>query len=466
MELRPYQNEAIKLLQHNFRNGIKRMILCLPTGSGKTIVFSQIAYLAMQKNKRVLICAHRKELLKQASKTNNCEVIMVEKLNNQIKKGFDVNAFDLIIIDEAHIGNFRKILPNYKNFLIGATATPISKPPLNKDYNDIVCNIDIPKLIEQGYLSKPKTFLKTAVDVSKLQIKSGDFSAQSLSDNYDKPKVYEGIVNDYVNQFKGKKAIVFCCNIQHSINTCKEFIKQGINAIHIDSNMPDAERDLNIKIFTQLKDVVLCNCSIATTGFDVPNIDLVIVNRATISLALWLQMCGRGSRITPDKSDFTILDYGENIIRHGHWEAHRDWIKIFNKPESKKKEAPAPVKECPECKAMVYASAKICNYCNHIFDIKTVPILEGELKEILYKKAQKNHVGKLYSELSLLDLLEVAKINNWKIGFVERILFWHNPIGLNTYWDSKDYEQGYRHRRRLLFESQPPTINYRVKLKI
>lgn len=465
MELRPYQKEAINLVKEKFQKKIKRVILCLPTGAGKTVVFSDICNQVQLKGNRVLILTHRKELKKQAEKTNNCDVMMIEKLNNQIKSGkLDINSYNLVIIDEAHIGNFKKVLPTYNNFLIGATATPISKLPLNLIYNDIVCNIDIPKLIDLRFLSKPKTYLKTAVDVSKLQIKAGDFSAQSLSENYDKPKVYEGLVNDYVQKFNGQKAIVFCCNIEHSKHVAEEFIRQGVNALHIDSNMPEAERDLNIKVFTELKNVVLCNCSIATTGFDVPDIEMVIVNRATMSLALWLQMCGRGSRVTETKSTFTILDYGENIIRHGHWEADRNWHKIFFKKESKKKEQAAPLKECPECKAIVPASTKVCEYCEHVFEAKSIIVPPAELQEIIYKKVQNNHVGKQYSELSLADLLEVKFVKGWKQSFVERILYTFNRNGLNEFWKQKGYNYGYTNRQLDKFASEKPIINYRVKL--
>ncbi len=462
--LRPYQHDSINLVQSIFRSGIKRVVLCLPTGSGKTIVFSQIAKFAQSKNKRVLILAHRKELLKQANKTNNCDITMVETLNNQIKKGFNINSYDLVIVDEAHIGNFKKVLTGYDNFLIGATATPISKPPLSLIYNDIVCNVDIPKLIEQGYLSKPKTYLKTAVDISKLEIKLGEFTNQSLSDNYDKPKVYEGLVNDYIEKFIGKKAIVFCCNIQHSKNVTNEFIKQGIKAIHIDSEMPDKERDLNIQIFTQLDNAVLCNCSIATTGFDVPNIEIVIVNRATKSISLWLQMCGRGSRITETKKRFTILDYGENIIRHGHWEADRDWKKLFFAKEKTKKEQAAPVKECPDCKAIVYASAKICQYCEHIFDVKTIVIPPGELKEVEYKKFQTDLAGKYIYDLNLNELMLLKKVKNYKQTFIESIMFASNKDILFDFWKQKGYADKYKNMRLELFNSRALVKNFIVKI--
>lgn len=471
MSLRPYQSDSIDAVQSMFASGKKRVILCAPTGSGKTIMFSDIAWKAFVKAKRVMILTHRKELLKQAGKSNNCEIVMVETLHNRIKKGFDVNQVDLMIIDEAHIGSFRKILEHYKGYLIGATATPIAKPPLCLLYDDIVCNVDIPSLISQGFLSRPKTFVKTSVDVSELKVSKGDYSEASLDNLYNKPKVYTGMVDDYIRMANGIKAIVFCVNIEHTINCYLEFKARGVEVYMIHSNMKEWERDLAIDQFTASKNGVLVNASIATTGFDVPDILLVIINRATTSLALWLQMCGRGSRIIDailskligrsEKKDFTIWDYGDNVVRLGHWEAERNWKKIFfDTGKKKKKDQAAPVKTCENCQAVVYASAKKCPHCGNEFPVNTIVLPEGKLKELVYKRLE----GKWLWQLEYNDVFEVAKDKGWKQGFVERILFYkeEGPTRpehpLQRFYDSKEYHQGYRDRKIAQYteENRPP----------
>ncbi len=427
----------------------------------------------------MLIITHRKELLKQANKINTCEIAMVEKLKNRIKKNkIDINSYDVLIIDEAHIGNFIPILNIYKGFVVGATATPLRRPSLSLLYDDIINNISISKLIEQGYLAKPRTFAKTDVDVSKLEIKNGEYTDESLDKAYNKPLIYEGMVKDYIEKYNGVKAIVFCVNIEHTINVHREFIKHGIYTYLVHSKMPESERDEAIENFRLSSGCVLVNASIATTGFDVPDVELIIVNRATRSLVLWSQICGRGSRTTDTKKSFTILDYGSNVIRLGFWETDRDWKKIFfDLGKRKKAEQPAPTKICPEdkkdinhkfgCGAMIYASAKICPHCQYIFNKESIPIPEGELKELIYKKVE----GKKIYDLSYGELFEVAKAKGWKQSFVERILYHkHHPDdvdkkewAINKFWDEKNYKPGYRYRRLEKFSSEARPKNFFIK---
>ena len=116
--LRDYQIDSVAQVGAAFREGSKRVILCLPTGAGKTVIFSDIAAKAASKGKRVGIVTHRRELLSQAGRLNSCDILMVETLNNRIKKGLDLSQYDLLVIDEAHIGNFRKVLDKFNGFVI------------------------------------------------------------------------------------------------------------------------------------------------------------------------------------------------------------------------------------------------------------------------------------------------------------------------------------------------------------
>ena len=190
--LRPYQLDSVAQVQKAFVSGSRRVILCLPTGAGKTVIFSDIAAKAAEKGKRVAILTHRKELLSQAGKLNSCSVLMVETLNNQIKKGLDLNQYDLLVIDEAHIGNFRKVLEGFEGFVIGATATPLSNPPLKEQYNAIVCPVGIEQLIADRWLATPHTYAMHPVDTSQLATARGEFTEASLDDAFNRPKVYEG----------------------------------------------------------------------------------------------------------------------------------------------------------------------------------------------------------------------------------------------------------------------------------
>lgn len=392
---------------------------------------------------------------------------MVETLYNKIKRGtFDINSVDLLIIDEAHIGSFKKILSIYNGWVIGATATPFTKPSMALQYQEIVCNVDIPRLIADGFLSIPKTFVKTNVDINELEVKAGEYTEQSLDKLYNKPKAYAGMVDDYMREGNNRKAICFCANIEHTINVFNEFKSRGVNVFCAHSKQTDYERDRNIELFTASLDGVLVNANIATTGFDVPDITLVMVDKATRSLNLWLQMCGRGGRIIPGiKTEFAIWDYGDNVVRLGFWEAERDWRKIFFTPDKKLKrtEQPSPVKSCTSCQAIVYASARICPFCKFEFPFSSIPLTEGQLIELAYKPLE----GKMLFDLEYDEVFELARLKKYKQAYVEKILFNNKKMrdigALDNFWNTKEYKDGYRERRLKQMSEQPPIKNYLVR---
>ena len=466
--LRDYQVDSIGQVQAAFQQGSRRVILCLPTGAGKTVIFSDIAARAAEKGKRVAIITHRRELLSQAGRLNSCDILMVETLNNQIKRGLDLNQYDLLVIDEAHIGNFRKVLEGFKGFVIGATATPVSNPPLKEQYNSIVCPIGIEQLILDKWLATPQTYAMHPVDTSKLDTARGEFTEASLDDAFNRPKVYEGVVHEFCQRWRDKKAIVFCVNISATINTAQAFVKElgagRVYAVH--SKQPIKEREALIEAFTASKDGVLINCGIATTGFDCPDIEVVVVNRATKSVALWLQMVGRASRTISSKSTFTILDFGENVTRLGFWQEPRDWAQIFLHPK-KKGEGVAPVKDCPDCGFVAYASARICANCGAEFapNPKTEAEVLAELKLMQYKQLGRLEGRRIYDiAQNSADLFELQRVKKYKQAFIERVLYFANYSELQRFWRSKGYTDGYRWRKERDFAEGSPVKNFTVKL--
>ena len=466
--LRPYQVDSVGQVQKAFASGSKRVILCLHTGAGKTVIFSDIAARAAEKGKRVAILTHRRELLSQAGRLNSCSVLMVETLNNAIKKGLDLNQYDLLVIDEAHIGNFRKVLEGFKGFVIGATATPLSNPPLKEQYNAIVCPVGIEQLIEQGWLATPQTYAMHPVDTSQLATARGEFTEASLDDAFNRPKVYEGVVKEFVGRWADKKAIVFCVNISATINTAQAFAAElgegRVYAVH--SKQSAYERADLIEEFIASKYGILVNCGIATTGFDCPDIEVVVVNRATKSVALWLQMVGRASRRTDTKSAFTILDFGENVTRLGFWQEPRDWAHLFLNPK-KKGEGVAPVKDCPACGFVAYASARICANCGAEFapNPKTEAEVIAELKLMQYKQLGKFEGRKLYDiAQNSADLFELQRVKKYKQAFIERVLYFANYTELQRFWRAKGYTDQYRMRKERSFAEGYPVNNFTVRL--
>jgi superfamily II DNA or RNA helicase/predicted nucleic acid-binding Zn ribbon protein len=463
MQLRPYQLTAVDEIREAFKES-KRVVLCLPTGAGKTVVFSEIVRRVLEKGRRVAIITHRRELLSQAGKLNRCDILMVETLNNQIKRGVvDLSSYNLLVIDEAHIGNFRKILDGFEGFVIGATATPVSKPPMAQSYGKLINSVGIGELIAQGYLCNPITYAMHPVDTSKIASRMGEFTAQGLDDAFNRPKVYEGVVSEYCKRWRDKKAIVFCVNIEATINTALEFADKldGPRVYAVHSKMSIEARARVMADYIASANGILVNCGIATTGFDCPDIEVVVVNRATKSVALWLQMVGRGSRPTASKKEFTILDFGENVHRLGFWQEARDWGKAFAGMEQKKGQGVAPVKDCPCCGAVLYASARFCEFCGEIFATEK-KAERGSLELMAYEKLNGRYLFEIAKTPA--DLWELKSRKNYKQAFIERVLYYANYSELRRFWDAKGYTQGYTNRREREFAEGGAVKNFIVKL--
>jgi superfamily II DNA or RNA helicase len=468
MELRPYQKEAIRLLQNGFRKH-KAQVLCLPTGSGKTIIFSTMVEMAAKNGTPTLVLTHRRELFEQTFKAIdrlgvniqriNAEtkridglalvsVAMVETLERRLKKGLELMP-KLIIIDEAHFGNFTKILDYFSSsFVIGATATPIGKH-FHKYYQNIVESITISELIEQKYLCDYRAF-QMQDDFSDVKKSKGEFDDSSLFQHFDKPTLYKGVIDKYIEKCNGKKAIVFNCNILHSDIMAKSFCDVGIQSYSITSKTEKSERLRILQDFHDSKFLVLNNCGILTTGYDEPSIEVVIMNRATLSLPLWLQCCGRGSRTYQNKTHFTVLDFGMNHHRLGMWNEQREWS--LAPPKEKKEKAP-PIKDCEQCGALCYASVRVCPFCGFEFisSDKATEIKDGILVEI--KKP--SYDGKKISECTISELIKLQKDGKYKATFIHRVVRAKGSDYIHIYAKAMGYKKGWEfHQKTMSSDTQ------------
>jgi superfamily II DNA or RNA helicase len=386
--LRQYQTDAIDKLAYKASLGLKRLIFQLATGGGKTISFAALIHRYLHRNnKKVLILVHREELLKQARRTlydwygiiaepvipgvrhlpkSNVYVSMVETANNRLKKNEKYfGNVGLLIVDECHIGNFKKLYDYFtESLIIGFTATPISsskKDPLKNYFEDIVCGIDIPDLIGEKSLVPNRTANVKNIKRKDLRIKNGEFDAAQMGAVYSSTKHVENCVIGYEKYCKGQKTLVFNCSVEHSKIVNEAFLLHGYNSKHLDAD--SSNRSEIIDWFKNTPDAILNNIGILTTGFDEPSTQAIMVNKATMSLPLWLQMTGRGSRPYPGKEFFTIVDMGGNALTHLDWCSQRDWSDIFHNPDKPGSGGVAPIKECCECESIIPASAKICSWC-------------------------------------------------------------------------------------------------------
>lgn len=334
----------------------------LPTGGGKTIVFSDIVRRYIQtKNKKVVVLTHRIELCSQTSgvldsfgvknKVINskvkdlpdqdayqCFVAMVETLNNRLSDNdFQLENIGLVIIDEAHYNSFRKLFKFFNNcFILGVTATPLSsniKLPLKDNYQRLIVGDAISTLIKNGFLAKAE-LLNYDVGLTSLKIGiNGDYTVKSSEALYTNNLMQSKLLSAYEDVAKGKKTLIFNNGIHTSKEVYYTFKRAGYNVKHLDNTANKQERSETLTWFKTTPDAILTSVSILTTGFDEPSVESIILNRATRSLTLYFQMIGRGSRIYNNKKQFQVIDLGNNIARFGSWDQHVDWQHIFKYPD-------------------------------------------------------------------------------------------------------------------------------------
>ena len=423
------------------RQGNRRVILCAPTGAGKTVIFSSMVRSALAKGNNVLIVTDRVELLTQTDgaltrfeispeyirqgqkhlQPSPCYIAMIESLNRRMHKDEYIEmmqGIDVVIIDEAHKGSFDKLFPFIpeKATVIGATATPHregNQIALKEFYSKIVDPVTIRELIDNGYLATPTTY-SVPVDLTGVRMYNGDYDAAQLGAAYSKQKVFRGVITNYLLYCEGKKALAFSANIASSIELCNELQDAGLPARHLDSTMKADERQEILAWFKASTNGILCNCGILTTGFDDPNVEVVILYRATKSLPLYLQMCGRGSRVTPTKKEFTILDFGNNREQHKAWEVDRVW-KLEKKP--KKAKGVAPQKNCRKCGYMMPSGLAECPMCHYV-----APVKIGEMGEEVILQINPNYTPsdyrKIAKEATLEEVAALIKLKKIKLYWV------------------------------------------------
>ena len=362
-ELYSYQEDAIKEIFKRFENEADdyHLLYQLPTGGGKTVIFSEIVrrYISIFK-KRVLVLTHRIELSKQTSKMldefgvhnkiinstaklddqddYSCFVAMVETLKNRLNDNkLDISNIGLVIVDEAHYNSFTKIFKFFHDsFILGVTATPLSsniKLPMYENYQELFVGESIRHLIENKYLAKANMHSYN-VGLTSLEVgANGDYTVKSSEDLYTNTDMLSKLVGAYEETSKGKKTLIFNNGINTSIQVFHAFKQAGYPIAHLDNTNTKKERDFILTWFKKTPGAIITSVSILTTGFDEPTIESIILNRATKSLTLYYQMIGRGSRILGDKTTFDVVDLGNNFHRFGPWAADLDWQRMFKAPD-------------------------------------------------------------------------------------------------------------------------------------
>ncbi len=363
-KLYDYQEEALDSIFEKLKGHPSNynLLYQLPTGGGKTVIFSEIAKRYIKETgKKVLILTHRIELCGQTSKMlnefgvnnkiinqkvkelpdqdeYNCFVAMVETLNNRLHdEKLEMETVGLVIIDEAHYNSFRKLFQFFnKAVILGVTATPLSsniKLPMKDNYNELIVGQSISSLIEKGFLSKATTY-NYDVNLGSLKVGiDGDYTVSSSEMLYGNYLMQEKLMSAYEEVSKGKKTLIFNNGINTSRAVYMLFDNAGYGIRHLDNTHSEQERKDILEWFKVTPNAILSSVGILTTGFDEPTVETIILNRATKSLTLYHQMIGRGSRVLPTKSKFNVVDLGNNSLRFGLWDSYVSWQDIFRSPD-------------------------------------------------------------------------------------------------------------------------------------
>ena len=342
MELRTYQKEAVQAIRKQWEDGYLKTLLVLPTGCGKTIVFAKVTEECVRGGKRVLILAHRGELLDQAAdklyKTtgirssvekaeSSCldswyrvtvgsvQTLMREKRLAQ----FENDYFDVIIIDEAHHAisdSYQRILQYFSGAqVLGVTATPDrgDMKNLGTVFESLAYEYTLPRAIKEGYLSPIKAVtIPLTLDLSGVSVQTGDFKASDIDTALD-PYLYQ-IADEMKNYCKDRKTVVFLPLVKTSQKFRDILNEKGFRAAEVNGSSEDRAEIL--EDFDKGRYDVLCNSMLLTEGWDCPSVDCIIVLRPTKVRSLYCQMVGRGTRLCEGKKDLLLLDFLWHTERH------------------------------------------------------------------------------------------------------------------------------------------------------
>ena len=432
MKLRPYQLEAREALREAFRNGIKRPLVCLPTGSGKSAVIASLLNEVMAVcplTDRFIVAVHTQELVVQLAETfekisgrkasiyssslkrkqiGNANFVQIQSV---FKKAHLFGPCKLVVIDECDRipvlgeGQYRNFLRelaiiNPSVRLAGFTATPYRTGSglcfgEGMPFDELVYDANIRELIDAGFLSPLASKNGGAPDLSQVHMRAGDYVPAELElcmSSEDKVRHAVTEIIRYAHDRVG--VLVFASGLKHAELLRLEFERQGVVAHVIEGNMSNEDRTKHIGDFRAKRSKYLINVNVLSIGFDASHIDLIALLRPTKSPALYYQQIGRGLRTCEGKSNCLILDMSGNIYFHGPIDTLNDRVKT---KKTRDELGVAPVKTCDQCMEICAAGCRKCPSCGNEF-----PTLE-----IAKHEARAADVSPL-SEVTTLDVTSVV----------------------------------------------------------
>lgn len=408
MRLRDYQVKAIDDVKEVFER-TQRALLVSPTGSGKTTCFSEIAKRAVGIGERVLVLAHRRELIQQADarlrlfgldtglvisdeKMNTDAPVQVASIQTLVRRLDKIPAPDLIIVDEAHravAASYAEIINAYPNArVLGFTATPcrLDGKGLKEAFGAIVEGPSVEHLIGLGHLMRPIVYSASIPDLTGVKMRGGDYASDALAAAMDRSTICGDAVKSYQRITPGRSAIAFCVSVLHAQRTADAFNAAGIPAEVLTGDTSNDDRTGILARLRSGETKIVASIETLTEGFDFEGLEVVILMRPTKSLALYLQMVGRVLRVAAGKDEAVVLDHSGNTLRHGLVEEPREWSLDGLKENDRTRATNGDTLTTRLCKQCfgVHKAAPVCPLCGHQHaKDERIPVArEGELRRI------------------------------------------------------------------------------------
>jgi len=447
-----YQDIAVEQLRAAYAAKYKAPLLVMPTGSGKTVCFTFLAEQAYSKGKRVLLLAHRRELVLQISAALTAwgcphgiirsdskptaqpvQVAMVQTLANRVK--LDKTGrfkFDLVIIDEAHHATQNStwgavLTHNSRAKLLGVTATPcrLDGKGLGKDaqgfFDAMVLGPTVSELITRGNLARPVVYAPAqGVDLSGIKQRGGDYVTAQLAAAMDRSSITGDAVEHYRRYCDQQAAIAFTITVAHAEHVAAQFKRAGYQAAALSGTTSDKDRTRMIKDLANGSLQVLSSCNVVSEGTDIPAVAAAILLRPTASYALAMQQIGRALRAYPGKDKAIILDHADNVRQHGLPTDEVEWS--LEGLQRKKAKGSSLVKTCNGCSALVALRTTVCADCGFEFHTavaaeKDFAPADGELVEMtpaMIEQMRQQRRRELIQARSKEQLIELGTARHYK----------------------------------------------------
>lgn len=412
--LRPYQREAIDAVHAYWEANGGNPLIDLATGTGKSVVHAQIVREIAEPNPdiNILCLTHVRELVEQNAKAairlwpqipiginaaslgrrdRRARVLFAAIQSVHRETAATIGARHLVLIDEAHlvprdgngmyrklIGSLREAVPGLRVLGLSATCYRLDSGRLDEGderlFDDVVYSYGIGEGVRDGYLC-PLTSRAGAgeIDVSSVQRRGGEFVAGSLEDAARRPSVVVQACRDMVERLQDRRSwLVFCSGVKHAAEVADQLAGMGITSACVTGDTPPGERAAILRDFKAGHIRALTNANVLTTGFDAPATDAIAMLRPTLSTGLYVQMLGRGTRLSPDtgKTNCLVLDYSGNVRRHGPVDAIEVRGGPSAKGEAKTSVETVRAKCCPKCESLQAIAARVCTDCGHEWPVE------------------------------------------------------------------------------------------------